>query len=158
MKNFMNIFFTTMAILGSIAGYSQNGLVGINTTTPSTTFDVNGGTRVRSLVDATANTTYTRNVVADVNGNLGYTNRVAKATPPNVILSNYIITDTPIIVATGVSLTEFTPIITSFLANAANVGLPTYSFYDSGGNIFFDMLNPATGTGYNITIKFIRNN
>lgn len=73
-------------------------------------------------------------------------------------MSNYVVTDVPVTVATGVSLTEFTPVITQFLANAANVGLPTYYFYDLGGNIMFDLLNPATATGYNITIKFIRNN
>ncbi|GEM_PF-2537522 len=154
----MKKLFFSATILISIFGYSQTGLVGINTNAPSTTLDVNGGTRVRSLIDASANTAYTRNVVADINGNLGYTNRISKATPPNVNLTNYLISDIPIVVATGVSLTEFTPIITAFLANAANVGLPTYQFYDSGGNIFFDMINPTNGAGFNITIKFIRNN
>lgn len=147
-----------VALLCSVAAYSQSGLVGINTNTPSTTFDVNGGTRVRILVDATSNTSYTREVVADANGNLGYTNRIAKVNPPNMVLSNYIVTDAPVIVATGVSLTEFTPVITSFSSASADVGLPTYSFFDSGGNIALDLLTPANPTGYNMTIKFIRNN
>lgn len=149
---------TFTSVFASVAGFAQTGFVGINTTTPSTTLDVNGGARVRTLPDASTNTAFTRNVIADASGNLAYTNRISKPTPPNVILSNYVVTDVPVTVATGVSLTEFTPVITQFLANAANVGLPTYHFYDLGGNIMFDLLNPATATGYNITIKFIRNN
>lgn len=154
----MKKIMSSLTMLASIAGYSQSGLVGINTPSPTTTFDVNGSARIRTLADAGLNSTYTRNVVADTNGNLGYITRITKPTPPNVVLTNYLVTDTPITVATGVSLSEFTPVITEFLANSANVGLPTYHFYDSGGNIFFDMLNPANSVGYNIRIKFIRNN
>ncbi len=141
--------------------YSQTGNVGINTTSPTATIDVNGTARARDLINASNNVNFVRNAVADINGNLGRTNRISKPTPPTISHFFQSVNAYPVIVANGVSLTEFTPVITSFVASngsAANVALPTYTFRDSGGNILFDMIHPASSQQYNITFTFIRNN
>ncbi|MCT2563902.1 hypothetical protein [Chryseobacterium herbae] len=48
------------------------GQVGINTTAPSRTLDLNGTLRVRTQTDQSANTGYTNVLIADNNGNVDY--------------------------------------------------------------------------------------
>ncbi len=138
--------------------YSQTGNVGINTASPTATIDVNGTARVRDLTNASNSVNFVRNVVADIDGNLGYTDRVSKPTPATITINNLAINAGPVIVATGVSLTEFTPVITSFLASSGNpsIGIPANSFIESGGNILFQMIHPVSTQQYNITFAFIR--
>lgn len=131
--------------------------VGINTNAPTTSLDVNGTQRVRALNNATSDATYMRNVVADANGNLGYTSRSSGKPTPPIFNGSMAINAAPVAVASGVSITEFTPIITT-ISSVSDVNLPTYRFFDSGGNIMIDLLTPNNTTVYTITVTFIRNN
>ncbi|KPH14970.1 hypothetical protein [Chryseobacterium sp. ERMR1:04] len=129
--------------------------VGINTTAPTTSLDVNGTQRVRALNNATSDATYTRNVVADANGNLGYTTRSSAKPTPATYTGSMAVNAAPVTVATGVSLSEFTPVITQYRGSTS---LPTYRFFDNGGNIQLDLETPDSAIVYNLVIAFIRNN
>ncbi|WP_374464730.1 hypothetical protein [Chryseobacterium sp.] len=148
--------FLLLAICSSVFYSAQ---VGINTTIPTATLDVNGTIRGRALTDANSNPNFTRQILADNSGNLGYANRVAKALPADITVSNIAVNAPPVVVATGVSLSEFTPVIISFVASSGSPnGIPTYAFTESGGNIVFDMISPNTSQPYTITIAFTRKN
>jgi hypothetical protein len=131
--------------------------VGINTTSPTATLDVNGTQRIRALNNVSLDSNYYRNIVSDNNGNLGYTNRSSgKPTPPDITLS-VAVNSPPTTIATGVNLSEFTPVITTF-GSSADASLPAYVFYESGGNLIFDLTSPNNGTVFFIKITFIRKN
>ncbi|PQA89899.1 hypothetical protein B0A69_21690 [Chryseobacterium shigense] len=55
-----------------IAGSLMNAQVGINTSAPSRTLDLNGNLRVRTQTDQSANTGYSNVLIADDNGNVDY--------------------------------------------------------------------------------------
>lgn len=50
----------------------MNAQVGVNTTTPSRTLDVNGSLRVRTQTDESANSSYNNVLISDANGNVDY--------------------------------------------------------------------------------------
>lgn len=53
-------------------GVFTNAQVGINTTTPSRTLDVNGSLRVRTQTDQSSNSVYDNVLISDANGNVDY--------------------------------------------------------------------------------------
>ncbi|WP_209389256.1 hypothetical protein [Chryseobacterium sp. RR2-3-20] len=61
--------YLLFSLLLNLFFYAQN--VGIGTTNPAATLDLNGNLRVRTLTDKTTDTSYKDVVVADANGNLG---------------------------------------------------------------------------------------
>ncbi|SHM65259.1 hypothetical protein [Chryseobacterium polytrichastri] len=63
----MKAFYFTLVINSFI-----NAQVGINTTTPSRTLDLNGTLRVRTQTDQSANTSFNNVLIADTNGNVDY--------------------------------------------------------------------------------------
>ncbi|UOU99806.1 hypothetical protein MUU74_07605 [Chryseobacterium daecheongense] len=63
MRNFIFIFFVSVFC---------NAQVGINTTTPSRTVDVNGALRVRTQTDQSSNSSYDNVLISDANGNVDY--------------------------------------------------------------------------------------
>lgn len=63
MRNFIFIFFISVFC---------NGQVGINTTAPSRTVDVNGALRVRTQTDQSSNSSYDNVLISDANGNVDY--------------------------------------------------------------------------------------
>lgn len=67
----MNKIIRTLILLATTTVYAQ---VGINTETPSQTLDVNGTTRVRTLIDGASTTAFPYYVVAQEDGTLGKIN------------------------------------------------------------------------------------
>lgn len=62
--------FTAAIAIASVMINAQTGLVGVNTSTPTNTLDVNGTARVRSLLPNTFDSNVDKIVVADANGAL----------------------------------------------------------------------------------------
>lgn len=71
LKLYMNKIIRTLILLATTTVYAQ---VGINTETPSQTLDVNGTTRVRTLIDGASTTAFPYYVVAQEDGTLGKIN------------------------------------------------------------------------------------
>lgn len=72
----MRTIFTIIAILTFNFYFAQ---VGIGTDTPTTTLDVNGTTRIRTLNDGSNSTTYPYFIVADASGNIAKADRPTKS-------------------------------------------------------------------------------
>lgn len=73
--------FAAAILIASVMINAQTGLVGVNTSTPTNTLDVNGTARVRSLLPNTFNSSVDKIVVADANGAL-------KSVPASAISSS----------------------------------------------------------------------
>ncbi|MBO9690732.1 hypothetical protein [Chryseobacterium sp.] len=82
----------------SLFSLSIQAQVGINTTTPSRTLDVNGTLRVRTQTDQSSNTSYNNVLISDSNGNVDY---VKKNTLNQQMVELFNITTLPSINAGG---------------------------------------------------------
>lgn len=90
--------FTVAVAIASVMISAQTGLVGVNTSTPTNTLDINGTTRVRTIIPV-AGTTVVTPVYSDTNGVL------VKASPSAVYGG---LTSNSVTVASGVTGTLIT--------------------------------------------------
>lgn len=148
--NLSSIVFRTSDSPKMILDASGN--LGIGADPATAKIDVNGTARIRSLTNATTNTTYDRNVVADANGNLGYSNVVV----PSDASGSVAINAAPVNVCTNCFLTQVVPVIT-VLQTVSRLSPPSYNFAQSGNNITLDFqssTNDSTQVTY--TVLFVR--
>ena len=100
--------------------FACQGQVGINTTTPTATLDVNGNLRVRNITEAP---TLSQFLVQDTNGNIFWNDGSTLVTNPNFIITNDVPGNTVSIIAntTGYYLQD------NILLHSQTVTIPTGS-------------------------------